>query len=84
MTSTGQVLIKVIDVNDRSPVFEFSNYSTELYENDTMVCYHSMFVFTVLCLVLCLVPQHCCYNNAICVMLMLSILLDRCDSNVVG
>ena len=38
MSSTAEVMIAVIDVNDRNPLFDLSRYSAEVYENHTMVC----------------------------------------------
>ena len=38
MSSTGEVMIMVTDVNDRNPQFNFLSYSVEVYEDRTMVC----------------------------------------------
>ena len=43
MSSTAEVMIRVIDVNDRNPLFDFSSYSAEVYENRSMVrmCFYN-------------------------------------------
>ena len=38
MGTTAELMIMVLDLNDRNPVFERSRYSAQVYENLTVVC----------------------------------------------
>ena len=67
METTAELMIMVIDFNDRNPVFERSRYSAQVYENLTVVC--------VITSLHCDIPMFLCLLLGFYITVLISLLL---------